>query len=1101
MFRTPKWFALTLAILLVSSLAFGQTTRGSIAGVVTDSQGAVVTGAKVTATPLAGGEPRSTTTGPNGEYRLDALNPGNYNIDVQAQGFSDTKVQNVIVRTSLVSSNNVQLSIKSTSESVVVEANVDQIQTESGELAKSIPSVQIKDLPIPTGNPFSLAVTLPGVVTVNARDDFTNGASFAVNGLRPRANNFLIDGFDNNDNGIGGQAYQPVNQEAVQEVTVLTNSYAAEFGRGGASVSNLTFRSGSNALHGGGWWSYDGSALDALTTEQANSGYTRQPQYTNNTLGFRIGGPVIKNKLFFFGTSQWNHVLGANPFASTLVLPTQNGVNALNSIQVGGGTTSLQNVQYLVNSLGSLRGLSDTSFVNVGNRAGCGSPCLIEVGSVNRFDPVTNKNREWTVRTDISPTSSDNIFLRYTDSYQSASPDLFANPAALPTMDTLQQGPARILGLMWAHTLSSSMLNEFRFSGQQINFTFAPTAATLAQPTANVPTFGLATSFGANTTWGGFEQGAFPQGRGHRTYQWQDALSLNRGTHNMKFGVDLTYLQVHDVAPFNSKGFIIVSGGGSCAGIGLATCTDLANYIDDFSGGGNGAQFGKNYGSPRINVNTLQQAYYFQDSWRVKSNFTLDYGVRYEYQPPDAANVLAFPAVNRATALTDPFLTRHQVKSDRNNFGPRVGFAYTPQWGKRIFGDGKTVIRGGAGMFYDVFFTNIADNTATTSPNAAGGTTFPGAALGRGVAGVVNATVNFPNTTSPLNAITTQLDDLKNPQIFQWNLNVQRELPGRFVFETAYVGTRGTRLWLNEDLNFGDYRLGANNSTRLNTAKGQINARTNSGDSVYHGWQSTLSRNIGRLSLRGSYTWSRSIDNKSEVFVSSEGSSRWAVPDDPRSDRGPSAFHRTHRAAITWVYEFPQFKGHGFLTPILGGWASSGQVGFQSGAPQTIYIGGFDQNGDFNGFNDRPFLSNPRAAINYSDACINDPACISGVGLDLGGGTLVDLNTGASGTADQFRYIINVTGDPNVIGNVGRNSFYAPGIQTWNLSAFKRFYMPYKEGHVVEFRADFFNAFNHPNTGVINLADIGNTLDSNFLNLDHTRSGGRNITLWLKYTF
>jgi hypothetical protein len=224
MFRTPKWFALTLAILLVSSLAFGQTTRGSIAGVVTDSQGAVVTGAKVTATPLAGGEPRSTTTGPNGEYRLDALNPGNYNIDVQAQGFSDTKVQNVIVRTSLVSSNNVQLSIKSTSESVVVEANVDQIQTESGELAKSIPSVQIKDLPIPTGNPFSLAVTLPGVVTVNARDDFTNGASFAVNGLRPRANNFLIDGFDNNDNGIGGQAYQPVNQEAVQEVTVLTNS-------------------------------------------------------------------------------------------------------------------------------------------------------------------------------------------------------------------------------------------------------------------------------------------------------------------------------------------------------------------------------------------------------------------------------------------------------------------------------------------------------------------------------------------------------------------------------------------------------------------------------------------------------------------------------------------------------------------------------------------------------------------------------------------------------------------------------------------------------------------------------------------------------------
>lgn len=1102
MFRTTaRWFALLVALLVVSSLAFAQTTRGTIAGVVTDTQGAVVTGAQVTATPVAGGEPRSTTTGPNGEYRIEALNPGAYTVDVRAQGFSDTKVQNVVVRTSLVSSNNVQLSIKGATESVVVEANVDQIQTESGELAKNIPAVQVKDLPIPTGNPFSLATTLPGVVTVNTRDDFTNGASFAVNGLRPRGNNFLIDGFDNNDNGIGGQAYQPVNQEAVQEVTVLTNSYAAEFGRGGASVSNLTFRSGSNSFHGGGWWSYDGSALDALTTEQANSGFTRQPQYTNNTLGFRIGGPAIKNKVFFFATSQWNRVLGANAFASTLVVPTQAGVDALNSIQTGAGTASLQNIQTLVSSLGNLRGISDTAMVNAGNRPGCGSPCLIEVGSVNRFDAVTSKNREWTVRTDISPTNSDNLFLRYTDSYQSSSPDLFANPAALPTMDTLQQGPARILGLMWAHTLSSNALNEFRFSGQQINFGFNPTSATLANPFANDPTFALATSFGTNTVWGGFSQGAFPQGRGHRTYQWQDAMSLTKGTHSLKFGVDFTYLQVHDVAPFNANGFIIIGGGGDCSGIGLATCTDLANYIDDFSGAGGGAQYGKQYGSPRINVNTLQQAYYFQDSWRLRPNLTLDYGLRYEYQPPDPANVLAFPSVDRATALTDPLQTRHQVESDRNNFGPRVGFAYTPQWGKWLFGDGKTVLRGGAGMFYDVYYTNIADNTATTSPNAAGGTTFVPGTAGRGVAGVVGATANYPNTLSPLNAVTTQLDNLVNPQIYQWNLNVQRELPGKFIFETAYVGTRGTRLWLNEDLNPGDISGGANLSQRLNPAKGLINVRTNSGDSVYHGWQNTLSRNIGRLSLRGSYTWSRSIDNKSEIFVSSEGSSRWAVPGDPRSDRGPSAFHRTHRAAITWVYELPRFQGHGFLTPIIGGWATSGQLGFQSGAPQTIYIGGFDQNGDLNGFNDRPFLSNPAAPINYSDTCFNDPTCISGLGFDLGGGTLIDANTGAPGTADQFRYIISGTGGPNIAGNVTRNNFYAPGTQTWNLSAFKRFYMPYKEGHVVEFRADFFNAFNHPNTGVINLADIGNTLDSNFLNLDHTRSGGRNITLWLKYTF
>ena len=1108
MIRTALKASVLCLVLLLSLSVFGQTTRGTIAGVITDSTGAVVSGATVTATAVAGGEPRTTTSGSGGEYRIEALTPGAYNISVEAAGFATTKINNVIVRTSLVASNNVTMSVRSASETVQVEANADQIQTESGELSKTIPVVQVKDLPISSGNPFQLATTLPGVVTENSRDHFTNGTAFSVNGLRPRANNFLVDGFDNNDNGIGGQAFQPGNQEAVQEVTVLTNSYSAEFGRGGASVSNLTFRSGSNALHGSGWWSYDGSALDALTTEQANSGYTRQPQYTNNILGFRLGGPVVKDKLFFFGTSQWNHILGANPFASTLRIPTAAGVASLNSIQAGGNTASLANIQLLVNSLGNLRGLADPSFVNVGNRLGCGNPCLIEVADVNRFDPETQKFRETTGRIDYTPTSNDNLFVRYTDASSSGDPDLFANPVALPTMDTEQHGPSRLFGTMWAHTFGPRVLNELRFSGQQIDFVFAPTAATLAQPFANAPTIALTTGFSTNTVFGGYSQAGFPQGRGHRTYQLQDAVSISRGSHSFKLGADITSLSVRDLVPFNTNGFITVGSGGHCLGIGIGTsaandtCTALANYIDDFSGFGSGASYGKQYGSPRVTVATVQHAYYFQDSWRLRPNLTIDYGVRYEFQPPDAANVLQFPAVSRATVLTDPLLTRREQKPDRNNFGPRFGFAYSPKWGSWLFGQDKTVIRGGWGMFYDVYYTNIADNTASTSPNAAGGTTTASATSGaRGLSGVVEFTQNYPNTTSPLNAISGQTDDLVNPLIHQWNLNIQRELPGRMIFEAAYVGTRGERLWLNEDLNFGDYHQGANVSQRLNPAKGQLNIRTNRGDSVYHGLDLSVNRNVGRLSMRAAYTWSRSIDNKSEIFVTSEGSSRWAIPDVPRSDRGPSAFNRTQRATFTWVYAFPEFRGHGFLTPIIGGWATSGQVAFQTGAPQTIYIGGFDQNGDLNAFNDRPFLSNPSVPINYSNACFADPTCISGVGVDLGGGQFVDLNSPASGTADQFRYIINATGEGNIVGNVGRNSIYAPGSQTWNLSAVKRFNMPWREGHQVEFRADFFNAFNHPNNGVNNLPDYGNLLDPNFLNVDHTRSGGRNITMWLKYTF
>lgn len=1097
---TARIIALGILLLWISSVATAQTTRGTLAGVVTDSTGAVVNGAKVTATPTTGGEPRSTTTGSTGEYRIELLNPGIYTVSVEAQGFALTKVENVNVRSTMITANNVQVNLASKSETVQVEANTDQIQTESGELSKTIPTVQVKDIPISSGNPFALATTLPGVVTVASRDDFTNGTSFSVNGLRPRSNNFLIDGFDDNDNNIGGQAFQPANQEAVQEVTVLTNSYSAEYGRGGASVSNLSFRSGSNNLHGAAWESYDGSRLDAVSPEASGQGLTRVPQYVNNTFGFRVGGPAIKNKLFFFGTSQWNRNFGAPvangaPLASKLVLPTANGVAALQSIGAN------QNVQILLNTMGNVRGQGNFKTINIGNRPGCGSPCLIEVGDFTRFDSTASKSREWTVRGDYTPTSNDTIYARYTDTYSSFTPDLFANSAALPNIDTFQGGPSRLLGTMWGHTFNSTTINEFRFSAQNFDFTFAPTAATLANPNANLPGLALAASFGNATAWGGFNQGGFPQGRGHQTYQFQDAVAFTRGRHSLKVGTDLAVLLVKDQIPFNSAGLITYSSGGDCSSIGLTKCTDLANYIDGFSGPT--GTLSKQFGNPRVNVPTTQQSYYFQDSWKMRPNITLDFGLRYEYQPPDASNVLPFPAVNRATALTDPFQTRVAVEPDRNNFGPRFGFAYSPHFWKGLFGEDRTVIRGGYGVFYDTFFTNIADNTAASAPNTLGGTQTgdgTGSSTNRGQADALTFVNKITPTISQTDRVDAVTSNLRNPQIHQWNLSVQRELPLKLLFEVAYVGTRGERLWVNEQLNPVDVNTG----DRLNPNRGQIVVRGNRGDSIYHGLQTTVSHNYKSLSLRGSYTWSRAIDNQSEVFATSSGASRWMILNDPRSDRGPSAFHRTHRASISYVYELPRYKGHGVLSAALGGWASSGQIGFQSGAPQTVYIGGWDQNGDGEGFNDRPVLSNPAVPIDYTNACLTATTFCSGVGQVNPDGSIIDWVTGADTingqpiTQSNVHYLIYPQGS-GVNGTVGRNSFYFPGRQDWNLSAFKRFYMPYREGHILEFRADFFNAFNHSNLGVRNLdANLGS---ATFNDIERTRSGARNITVWLKYTF
>src|ERR1700730_721814 len=338
-----------LVVLTTSLLALAQATLGTIAGIVSYPSGAVVVGAIVEAENQSGGSKRSTITGKNGEFRVESLILGSYRITASSPNFSKTELADVVVNASSTTSVQVKLSVGRASETVTVEASEAHIQTESGELSGVIPGIQIKDLPILTGNPYALAETLPGVAPSTSRDSFTNGEGFSVDGLRPRANNFLIDGFDNNDNGIAGQALQPTNQEAVAQVVVLKNGYTAEYGRGGGSLSNLTFKSGTNSIHGALWEQYSGNFLFAVTPEQATSGLKQAPHVVNNLYGFRVGGPILKDKLFYFGTAQWNRNFGAPTTAAQLTLPTAAGVATLQSL----GTNN--NVQILLSSLAGLR--------------------------------------------------------------------------------------------------------------------------------------------------------------------------------------------------------------------------------------------------------------------------------------------------------------------------------------------------------------------------------------------------------------------------------------------------------------------------------------------------------------------------------------------------------------------------------------------------------------------------------------------------------------------------------------------------------------------------------------------------------------------------
>src|SRR6185312_8289755 len=319
-------FAVSLSL---SMLSFAQTSKGTITGAVVDQSGAAVAGATVSALDKDNGQIRTTTSGPTGGYFLDAVDLGNYKITVSKADFQTLTIDNVVVRASVQTSVDAKLNVGTKQETITVEATGTTVQTDNAEISHNISTQEIVSLPIASLNPIELVLTEPGMADVNQNGRGTsNGFNFAANGLTPRENNFLLDGQDNNDNSIQGQAFQPSNPNAIQEVSILTNSYSAEFGRGGSSVTNVVYKGGTNAFHGNVWELYDGSGLASVDAANALGGATSVTRFDTHTFRFAVGGPVIKNKLFFFGTSQWFRFYGkAQP--ATLNLPTDAGAAVL----------------------------------------------------------------------------------------------------------------------------------------------------------------------------------------------------------------------------------------------------------------------------------------------------------------------------------------------------------------------------------------------------------------------------------------------------------------------------------------------------------------------------------------------------------------------------------------------------------------------------------------------------------------------------------------------------------------------------------------------------------------------------------------------------
>lgn len=1076
-----KLLAMALVTLAVVASAFGQTSKGFFVGNISDQNSAVVAGAIVKITNAATGVTRVTTSTAEGSFRIDAVDPGTYRIEISQPGFKTITRDGLIVSAAQTTSANFLLEVGTQTEMVVVTTGSEvTLQSQDGARVNTLSKREITDLPTPALNPANIVFTLPGVVDPGPlAGGFVQGNEFSVNGLRARANNQLIDGLDNNDNSIAGQSYIPILRDGYREVAVLQSDYSAEFGRAGGAIVNIVTRSGTNEFHGSAYDVINNSVFNSLTASQRADG-TKKPVLTENTFGFSLGGPIKKDKLFFFGTYQRD--LFRSGTDATVRVPTAQGFNTLRALFPAGSNPNLDRYLSIV---GNLRGQREFSTVALGG----GRPDIdFGEANVSSSQPVTDD--QFLTRVDWTPTQKDSLSFRYVydrQSFNNQFPTVGSGGSPFPGFEVDVPSLVQNFYFNYTRNISTRLVNEARFGYARFDVTFGARDSQESGPVFLFSGAGL----GQGITSVGLPS-IFPQGRLFNNYQIQDTLSYNAGNHTFRFGADPNIQRATQAIPFNSRGVLTFAGGGGFNAFG--------NFVDQFSGrGAGGASI--QFGSPVIVPNAFYQNYFVEDAWRVRPNLTLTLGLRYEnYGTP--FNAIPFPAFAGFDKAVDAVALQRR---DNNNFAPRFSFAYSPNFWKGLLGENKTVIRGGFAVNYDFFFNNILANTAASVPNTFGVTNF-GASLDantdpRGIAKFGAGSLPTTGTPDPLATISTIPTDLVNPQTYVYNFGIQRELPFKFIGDVAYVGSRGTRLFINEQLNPGVG--GFNTLTRLFPNRGGVTARTNGGDSSYNSLQARLDRGFSSgLLLRFAYTFSKAIDDVgSEVFATTGGSSFGSDPFNRRTDRSLSSFDVPHRFVATFIYDLPSLGRSGFVHNVLGGYSVAGTYRLQSGNVQSPFVGGIDLNGDGSAVNDRPVISNPNAPANsvgFSNFISEN--FISGVTSPTG---FTDLNGNPVNPAD-VRFLVS---ESIRTGVAGRNILRGPKQNRLDLSLTKTVNLGFTrlENDRFEIRFDYFNALNTPQFG----PGVGDVTDTTFNDFRFNTgnllignvNGGRIGQFQLRYVF
>ncbi len=1134
---TRRWigmFAVAVVVLsLFSTAALADELYGRIRGTVTDPSGAVLPGVVIKATNVATGVSKSTTSNADGLYELPGLIPGTYSVSATKTGFAVVTTNDLKLLANQVYVNPISMQVGAVTEVVTVSANPAQVEQTSMQLTATITDKTITDLPLNGRNWINLQQTLPGVVTPDTRF----GTNFSTNGSQAQQNSYLVNGVDSNDLPLNSPL-APTNPDAISEVRMVTNTINPEFGRNSGAIMNATTKSGTNSFHGTLFEFYRDHSLNTAnffqTTVVAGKIKKNVSPFHQHQYGFTVGGPIIKNKTFFFFSLQ--NTRNSNPQVLTTTPTVFSGAQLAGTTSAFTFSANCDPVTHVCGPTSNLTPFQVGAFPK-------GTPwtTVLAGGSVpvsaynttalnlvhtyvpapnsgnNQFtwNPVTHtKVNQYLGRLDQNFGTKDAVWFYAFANNQTAANDLPFSGSTLPGFGDGSFPTTKQFVLSWSHTLTNNILNEARLGYTRLNF---PTGQpqTVRQPSSAACGGGFSNIFAQISTGadcpgiaitgyfnlGGTTNG--PQPRKDQTYQVTDNFSWVHGRHSFKMGYEGRKFQVWNPFGARNNGSFTFGAAGvfSTGDAGL----DFLLGIPDSYNQGSGQ---------KIVAQAYEHYMYFQDQLKLRNNLTVTFGTGYqidqplqEYQENGLARLCFIPGQQSNVFPTAPAGLNYPGDPGCNkaggavtkftHFGPRLGFAYSPDWGRYTGGAGKTSIRGGFGIYYNRSEEelNLQDLGAVpfglTSNGAGdlvgGNPSFPDpwkdistpAVLANKFpyAGITNAsTVDF-SALEPLN-FSVVSPDATVPYAMNYNLTIERELPGATILRVGYVGSMGKKLWvsrsfnpptptgvaqclaipacktsgLNEPLLFPQFFTYDPNIFTLS------GIQYNGGTSRYDSLQTTVDKHLSHgLQLLGTYTWSHARDTGSSFedisFLTAGGFDAFG---NLQRDYGDSAFDARHRFTITGSYDIPNLNKLISVIPsrIFGGWRITGTHAYQTGFPiqfQDTRNRSLTCSAAFSFYScpDRPDLLGP--------VTITDPR---NTFLTAAG---VPCTPGPSTCRANYFFNPSAFGPTTfgTEGSVGRGFLHGPAF--WNIDFSLQKDTKITEGTAIQLRAEAFNLLNHTN--------------------------------------